>query len=152
MNRMYAMAAAAVMMVAVAAPVSAQLAVKGAGSKKVTLNDKVGNNQFLWSSDAPLEKIKGSADAVSGSFTIDPKNIAGIRGTISAQVKSMKTGNATRDEHLAGAQWLDAAKYPSITFAINSVSGVKVTGNKAKATATGTFTMHGVAKQISIPF
>ena len=152
MMRKYAMAAAAVMMMVVGTSASAQLAVKGAGAKKVTLNDKVGNNQFTWTSDAPLEKIKGTADAVSGSFTIDPTNVAATRGTITVQVKSMKTGNATRDEHMAGAQWLNAAEYPTITFTIASVTGVKVSGNKAKATAHGTFTMHGVSKKLAVPF
>ncbi|HVK38213.1 MAG TPA: YceI family protein [Candidatus Kapabacteria bacterium] len=152
MNRMHALAAVAALALAVAAPATAQLAVRSTGSKTVTLTDRVGKNQFTWTSDAPLEKIKGTAEGVSGSFTIDPKNVAGLRGTISAQVATMKTGSGTRDEHLRGAQWLDAARHPQISFTISSVSNVKVTGNKATATATGTFSMHGVTKQMSIPF
>lgn len=152
MNRMHALAAVAALALAVAAPATAQLAVRSTGSKTVTLTDRVGKNQFTWTSDAPLEKIKGTAEGVSGSFTIDPKNVAGLRGTISAQVATMKTGSGTRDEHLRGAQWLDAARHPQISFTIASVSNVKVTGNKATATATGTFSMHGVTKQMSIPF
>lgn len=152
MNRMHALAAVAALALAVAAPATAQLAVRSTGSKTVTLTDRVGKNQFTWTSDAPLEKIKGTAEGVSGSFTIDPKNVAGLRGTISAQVATMKTGSGTRDEHLRGAQWLDAARHPQISFTITSVSNVKVTGNKATATATGTFSMHGVTKQMSIPF
>lgn len=152
MNRTHAFAAAAALILAVTAPATAQLAVSSAGAEKVTLSDRVGNNQFTWSSDAPLEKIKGTAGGVSGSFTIDPKNLAGIRGTVSAQVATMKTGNGTRDEHLRGGQWLDAARYPQISFTIASVSNVKVNGNKATATATGTFSMHGTSKQMSIPF
>jgi polyisoprenoid-binding protein YceI len=128
------------------------LSVGASGTKKVTLNDAVGKNQFNWSSDAPLEKIKGTAGGVTGSLTLDPKNIATIRGTISAKVSTMKSGNATRDGHLHGNQWLDAAKYPTISFTINSVSGVKVNGNTATGTATGNFTMHGVTKSMSVPF
>ena len=128
------------------------LRVSAKGAKRVTLSDKVGRNQFVWESDAPMEKIKGTAEGVSGSLTIDPSNISSIRGTISAQVKTMKSGNATRDEHLKGGQWLDAAKHPTISFTIASVSGVKVTGNKATGTANGTFSMHGVSKQMSLPF
>lgn len=128
------------------------LAVSASGAKKVTLSDKVGKNQFTWTSDAPLEKIKGTAEGVSGSLTLDPKNLSTIKGTISAQVATMKSGNATRDGHIQSAQWLDAGKYPQISFTISSVSGVKVDGKSATGVATGTFTMHGVSKQMSIPF
>ena len=128
------------------------LKVAARGTKKVTLSDKVGKNQFTWNSDAPLEKIKGSAEGVSGSFTLDPQNVASIRGTITAKVATMKTGNATRDGHLKGADWLDAKKFPTISFTIASVSNVSVSGNKATGTATGTFKMRGVSKQIAIPF
>lgn len=130
---------------------SAQLSASG-GQKTVTLTDKIQKNQFTWVSEAPLENIKGSSEGVTGSFTIDPKNLAGIRGTISTQVKTMKTGNATRDGHLQNSAWLNAAKYPAITFTIESVSDVKATGNKANARATGDFTMHGVTKKMTIPF
>ncbi|HVK39065.1 MAG TPA: YceI family protein [Candidatus Kapabacteria bacterium] len=135
-----------------AASVAQPLKVSARGAKTITLSDRVGKNQFTWSSDAPLEKIKGTAEGVGGTLTVDPQNLATLRGSISAQVSTMKTGNATRDGHLKGAQWLDAAKYPEITFTIASVSGIKVSGNKAKGTATGTFTMHGVSKQMSVPF
>jgi polyisoprenoid-binding protein YceI len=132
-------------------PVFAQLA-GGQGIKTVTLNDNVGKNQFTWISEAPLENIKGSSEGVSGSFSMDPKNLATIRGTVSTAVKTMKTGNETRDGHLMNAQWLDAGKYPVITFNIESVSDVKVNGNDATATAHGEFTMHGVTKKMAIPF
>lgn len=120
--------------------------------KTVTISDRVGKNQFTWTSDAPLEKIKGTAEGVSGKLTLDPANIGSIRGTISAQVSTMKSGNGTRDGHLKSAQWLDAAKYPTMSFTIASVSNAKTTGNVTTGTATGQFTMHGVSKTISVPF
>ncbi len=128
------------------------LSVNASGAKKVTLSDKVGKNQFSWSSDAPLEKIKGTTEGVTGSLTVDPKNLGSLKGTISAQVNTMKTGNATRDGHVKGAQWLDAGKYPTITFTVSSVKDIKVSGNSATGTAVGSFAMHGVTKTISVPF
>ena len=133
--------------------VSAQsLAVGSAGSATVALNDKISKNQFVWVSDAPLENIRGSAENVSGSFTIDPKNLSTIRGTIATQVRSMKTGNDTRDKHLVSSEWLDAGKYPAISFTITSVDNVKPNGNAATGNATGNFTMHGVTKKVTVPF
>ncbi len=129
-----------------------RLSVSASGNKKVTLTNKVGTNQFTWNSDAPLEKITGTAEGVVGTITLDPKNLATLRGTISAQVATMKSGNSIRDGHLKGADWLNAARYPTITFTIASVSGVKTAGNTATGNAAGTFTMHGVSKQMTIPF
>lgn len=128
------------------------LAVSATGTKKVTLSDRVGANQFTWASDAPLEQIKGTAGGISGTITIDPKNLSTMRGTISATVSTMKTGNGTRDGHLKGEAWLDASKYPTISFAISSVKDIKVNGTSATGTAVGKFTMHGVTKELSIPF
>jgi len=146
-------AAAIAAMTIGATSASAQaLSVSASGTKKVTINDAVGKNQFTWISEAPLEKIKGTAEGISGSLTLDPKNLSTIRGTISAKVATMKSGNATRDGHLQSAQWLDAGKYPTITFTITSVSNVKVSGNTATGTANGNFTMHGVTKSMAIPF
>jgi polyisoprenoid-binding protein YceI len=146
------LAAAVCFLIAGAGAVAQPLSVNASGSKRVTISDKVGKNQFSWSSDAPLEKIKGTAEGVTGTFNIDPKNPSAITGTISASVATMKTGNATRDGHVKSAQWLDATAHPRITFTIARVSGIKVNGNSMTATATGAFTMHGVTKTISVPF
>src|SRR6476660_62803 len=73
------------------------LTVSASGLKKITLNNAVGANQFVWTSDAPMEKIKGTTEGVTGTLTIDPKNLSTIKGTISAQTRTMKSGNATRD-------------------------------------------------------
>jgi hypothetical protein len=67
------LAAAVCFLIAGAAAEAQPLSVAASGTKRVTISDKVGKNQFSWSSDAPLEKIKGTAEGVSGSFSIDPK-------------------------------------------------------------------------------
>jgi polyisoprenoid-binding protein YceI len=127
------------------------LSVNAAGPKKVVLSDKVGKNQFEWTSDAPMEQISGTAEGVTGSLTLDPKDLKTLRGTISAQVATMKSGNATRDEHLRGNQWLDGGKYPTISFTATSVEGIKTAGNKMTGMVTGNFTMHGVSRTMTVP-
>jgi polyisoprenoid-binding protein YceI len=57
---------------------------------------------------------------------------------------------------MAGERWLDAAKFPNITFAIKSLAlkgdnKVLTNGNSVQADATGEFTLHGVTKTITIP-
>jgi polyisoprenoid-binding protein YceI len=126
--------------------------VPGGGEKLVTINDKVNQNQFIWVSDAPLENTRGSSEGVAGTLTMDTRDLTKIRGTITTQVSTMKSGNDTRDHHLKSAEWLDASHFPLISFKITSVANISVNGNTATGTATGNFTMHGVTKQMSIPF
>ncbi len=129
-----------------------RLAVASGGERLLTLNDNVNKNQFIWTSDAPLESIRGTSEGVAGTLTIDPQDVSKLRGTITTQVQTMKTGNDTRDNHLRSSEWLDASHFPLITFTITSVDNVKTTGNAATGMATGNFTMHGVTKRMSIPF
>src|SRR5579872_4659511 len=77
-----------------------RLAVASGGEKLLTLNDRVNKNQFIWTSDAPLESIRGTSEGVAGTLTIDPQDLSTLRGTITTQVATMKTGNDTRDNHL----------------------------------------------------
>jgi len=145
-------AVVAAALVSISPTVAQPLAVKAKGTRTITLTDKVGKNQLAWVSDAPLEKIDGTAEGITGRIVLDPSKPTSIRGTISAQVATMKTGNGMRDEHLRGDKWLDAANYPTISFTAKSVSGAKVEGNKVTAQVVGDFTMHGVTRQMTVPF
>jgi len=111
--------------------------------------------QFKFTSKAPKEDIFGTATG-KADLTIDTSNLTGIKGTITVPVKSMKTGNDSRDEHLRGSDWLDAGKHPNITFTITSAAldgdvtekgGVK----SAKLKVTGKFTLHGVTTTLTAP-
>jgi polyisoprenoid-binding protein YceI len=53
--------------------------------------------------------------------------------------------------HLHSAMWLDVAKFPEMTFETAKVENVKTTGNETTADISGTMTIKGVAKQITIP-
>lgn len=123
------------------------------GAKKYSLNNNVGKNSIAFLSDAPMEKINGTADGVSGSFTLDPANLEATKGTIEVKVKSMTTVNSKRDDHMYSDVWLGADKYPTITYEIQSLKDIKVTTqdgrSTAMATAVGTFTMHGVTKPLT---
>ncbi|MCX8050763.1 MAG: YceI family protein [Chlorobi bacterium] len=112
-------------------------------------------NQAQFTSTAPLETIVGTADRLSGEFTLDVKEFKRASGTITVEVRSMKTGNASRDSHMYGSDWLDAERYPTITFRLKRLDNPVVTreGERVvvKATAIGDFTLHGVTKEIAAP-
>lgn len=132
--------------------VSSATSIPGAvgGAKKYTLNNAVGKNAIEFVSDAPMEKMTGTADGVEGSFTLDAANLEATSGNITVKVLTMKTANSKRDEHMYDAMWLDANKYPTINFDVKSLKDVKVVTKDGRsvvtATAVGTFSCHGVTK------
>lgn len=121
-------------------------------TKTYTLNDKVGANALTFDSDAPMEKIHGTADGVTGSFKLDPTDLEKTTGSISVPVRNMKTAITKRDDHMYSKNWLDADSYPTITYTVDALKNVKATTrdgrNVATATAVGTFTCHGVTKPL----
>ena len=68
----------------------------------------------------------------------------------------METGIEKRDAHLHDEDWLDEKQFPVIGFDIVGLKDVSVTVGKDKAVITGlamgTFLLHGVDKEIEIPF
>ncbi|MFM8438264.1 MAG: YceI family protein [Candidatus Kapaibacterium sp.] len=123
-----------------------------AGPKTVILgNTEKYKNEVRFVSDAPLEKIQGTAREISGTFSIDVQNVAATTGTFTVPVRSMVTGSSSRDSHMYDADWLDADAFKNITYNLKSVV-VEKTDNSTPGrtvitgTAKGDFTLRGVSK------
>jgi len=113
--------------------------------------DPKGVNNVVFKTDAPLESINGTATDVSGMVTFDPAAPASLKGKIVVKAASLHVPNSMMQGHLQSDKWLDVAKFPDITFEAASVENVKTTDNKTTADVTGTMTLHGVSKQITVP-
>ena len=113
--------------------------------------DPKGVNNVVFKTDAPLESINGVATGISGSVTFDPANPGAVKGKIIVQASSLHLGNPMQKEHLHSDKWLDVAKYPEITFEVESAKNVKTQGNVTTADVTGKFSLHGVTKTITVP-
>ncbi len=113
--------------------------------------DPKGVNNVVFKTDAPLESINGVATGISGRVTFDPDNPGAVKGKIIVQASSLHVGNPMQKEHLHSDKWLDVAKYPEITFEVESATNVKTQGNVTTADVTGKFSLHGVTKTITVP-
>lgn len=100
---------------------------------------------------APKETIQGSANGVSGSVTFDPDNPSAIKGKIVIAGQSLTVPNGLMKQHLHSAMWLDVAKHPEITFEIAELKNVKNENGKISGDASGTFTLKGVTKELTVP-
>ena len=125
------------------------------GVQTIVLSNRVGKNQIQFVSTAPMEEIHGTAAGISGALKLNPAQVEAMTGKIEVRVASMETGIERRDEHLHGADWLDAKQFPVIAFEIAGLKDVDVQTDKAKATirgmAMGTFSLHGVVREMEIP-
>ncbi|GJD80054.1 YceI family protein [Methylobacterium gregans] len=88
----------------------------------------------------------GGFSDVSGSLVLDPKNPAGSKLSIKIPVASVATTSAKLTDELKGDQWLDAGKYPEMTFVSTKVTPA----GKDKAKVTGDLTLHGVTKPVTL--
>lgn len=110
-----------------------------------------GRGECKFISDMTAEKITGTAKGLGGSFTVDPANPAGTSGKLTIPVARLESGNAMRDSHMRGPDWLNAPKQPELFFDISGVAGLAGEGNRAKGKASGKFGMAGQTKAIDVP-
>lgn len=94
-----------------------------------------------------ISNVKGNFTDFSGAIMYDSTDIAKSSAEVTIKSATINTGNPTRDKHLMSPDFFDAVKYPEITFKSSKIE------KKGDGFAmTGTLTMHGVSKEIAIPF
>jgi polyisoprenoid-binding protein YceI len=113
--------------------------------------DPKGVNNAVFKLDAPLEAVNGSANGISGTVTFDPENPVAVKGKIIVTSDSLTVPNSMMNTHLHSDKWLDTAKFPEITFESKELKNVKTTGEVTTADVTGTFTLKGVSKELTVP-
>lgn len=99
--------------------------------------------------------ISNGITLVTGKFTDFDLELSLVDGDwtkssaeFSIQATSINTGIADRDEHLRSPDFFEVEKYPNITFVSEEIRAIDSTHFEA----TGTFSMHGISKTISLPF
>ncbi len=88
---------------------------------------------------------RGRFDQTSGKVFLDPELGTG-KIYIFIETASISTGLAELEKHLRGKEFLDAARYPKITFVSD-----ELTFNKNQLVAAdGIMTMHGISKPVHL--
>ena len=94
-----------------------------------------------------INNIRGRFTDYAGSISYDEQDITRSSVEITIKAQSVNTDVQPRDEHLRTSEFFDVAKFPDITF-----KSTRVEKRGSGFAAIGIFTMHGVAKEITIPF
>jgi polyisoprenoid-binding protein YceI len=92
-------------------------------------------------------KVRGHFADFKGTVQVDAAKPEASSVEFTIKAGSIDTANADRDKHLRNADFFDVEKFPEITFKSTKV----VPAGKDKYDVTGTFSMHGVTKTITLP-
>lgn len=101
-----------------------------------------------WSVRHVVAKASGTFTDITGTVEIDRANLANSRVNARINVLSVNSGLAKRDDHIKKEDYLDAYKFGEMTF----VSTKVVATGKDEGLLTGNLTLHGVTKEITMPF
>ena len=85
-------------------------------------------------------------DKIEGSVQLDKADLSKSSVSVTLPLDGLDTGVAKLDESLKSPDFLDATKYPTVTFKSTKVE--KVGENHLKI--TGDFTVHGVTKPVTL--
>lgn len=94
-----------------------------------------------------VTQVRGRFNDYAGTINLDPANLERSSVTFAIKAASIDTDVADRDKHLRGADFFDTDKFPEITFKSKAIK--KSSGDTYAV--LGTLTMHGVAKEITLP-
>ena len=94
-----------------------------------------------------VTKVRGRFNDFTGIINVDRANPAASSVELKIATASIDTAHPGRDKHLRSADFFDVEKYPEITFRSSKI----VPRGQDRYDVTGTFTMHGVSKEITVP-
>ena len=94
-----------------------------------------------------LNTVEGTFLGMSGKIIFNPSDISTAHFEVCVEAASVNTGNEKRDDHLRKEDFFDVEQFPTICIRANSI-----VENGEGFLLTGELTMHGVTKNIEIPF
>jgi polyisoprenoid-binding protein YceI len=90
--------------------------------------------------------IHGRFNEVSGDFTWDDANPAGISLDVHVKAETVDTNNPKRDQHLKGPDFFNVREYPDIAFKSTQVRQLDANNYEV----TGNLTLHGVSRPLTV--
>ena len=114
-------------------------------AKKLELD---GNHSYLaFTASTVIFDVEGRFSRYKVDASGDADTGADGQIRVEIDTKSIDTSNKTRDKHLQSDDFFAAAKYPKIIF-----TSKKITKEGNKLIVVGTLDLHGVQRELTIPF
>jgi len=94
-----------------------------------------------------ISRVRGTFPDFSGTIALDRNDLTRSSVTIVIRTKGLTTFNERRDRDLKTADWFDVEKFPTAVF-----SSREIAKQGDGYVMRGTLTLHGVTKDVEIPF
>ena len=92
-----------------------------------------------------ISHVKGHFSKISGSLTLDESDLAKSHVEAFIDAASIETRDPQRDAHLKSADFLDVAKFPSLSFKSKAISVVR----DGELSVEGELTLHGITRDVA---
>jgi polyisoprenoid-binding protein YceI len=93
-----------------------------------------------------VSHVRGEFDKFNGSVSANGNDPSSVKIEATIDAASINTRSEMRDKDLKGPNFLDAAKYPTITFKSTKIEP----SGDGKWKVTGDLTLHGVTKPVTL--
>ena len=112
-----------------------------------TYSVEPGHTQVMFTvSHMGFSNYTGTFTGASGELRLDPADVTASSLKVNVPVTSVMTTSGKLNDELKSGQWLDAARFPDMTF----VSSKVMPDGKDKAKVVGDLTLHGVTKPVTL--
>ena len=93
-----------------------------------------------------VSTVKGAFPAFSVDADIDEDDVAKSRATVTVNVAALDTREPKRDAHLRSADFFDAQRFPTMTYAVKSVDKV----GSGRYRITGDLTIKAITREVPL--
>jgi polyisoprenoid-binding protein YceI len=106
------------------------------------------HTNFYFSVNHVYAKVHGRFTDFKGTLLFDPDNLKESKMSFEIKANSIDTGISKRDRHVLSEDFLNASKYPLITF---TSTGITKAGDKIY-NIKGVLTIKDVSTELTVPF
>ena len=93
-----------------------------------------------------ISSVRGQFDKVAGTITAKDKDPSSVAIEATIDTASIDTRSSDRDADLKSANFLDVAKYPTMTFKSKKIEAA----GPGKWKVIGDLTLHGVTREVTL--
>jgi len=129
------------------AALSLLLTVAGTASAADSWTVEAANSRLAFEATQGGTAFVGTFGAWTAEIVFDPQDLAANKVSVAIDVTSAATGDAQRDASLPTPAWFDASGHPKAEFSATTFAKTD-TGYEA----SGTLTIRGIAKPVTLPF
>ncbi|MEC0171796.1 YceI family protein [Paenibacillus graminis] len=109
-------------------------------------------SKVYWSVTTSKETVNFVDPTVTGTWNVNLNDSGAMTGEGTVEMSALDSGNAKRDEHVKGADFLSVTEFPQSTFVVKSFSELPAEWTEGTAVPVqlqGTMTVKGKEKEVT---